>query len=278
MNEVRSAECGVRNQGTVPGMCPPGSDSAALSNPQSSGRDQGGSGHRNPKSDAAAFFDVDGTLVGCHIVHHYLYIRRRMLPPLMRPLWTGAFYLKAPYYLVLDKISRTRLNVVFYRNYAGLRGSEVRGYVQDNFEHVIRPHLFTEGYDCVGEHRRAGHRVVLVTGSIDFIMEPLARFLGADEVLAPKLVERDGRFTGELDGPPVGSEEKARRIRAYAVSHGIDLASSFAYGDSIADLPMLEQVGNPHAINADKPLEVAAQSRGWPTLRWSKTMSNGAIT
>lgn len=227
-------------------------------------------------SGSAAFFDVDGTLVDRHIVHHYIYLRRRMLPPLLRSLWTAAFYLKAPYYLALDKVSRTRLNVVFYRNYAGLCGDAVRSYVQDNFEHVIRPHIFKEGYDCVVGHRRAGRRVVLVTGSIDFIMTPLAQYLGADEVLAPKLIERDGRFTGELDGPPVGSEEKARRVNAYAQANGLDLASSYAYGDSIADLPMLQNVGRPHAVNADKSLDEAARSRGWPTLHWSKTMNNGA--
>jgi HAD superfamily hydrolase (TIGR01490 family) len=228
-----------------------------------------------PTTRAAAFFDVDGTLVGRHIVHHYIYIRRRMLPALVRPLWTGAFYLKAPYYLMLDKLSRTRLNVVFYRNYAGLGSEAVRSFVQDNFEHVIRPHLFKEGFECVAEHRRAGRRVVLVTGSIDFIMAPLARFLDADEVLAPKLIERDGRFTGELDGPPVGSEEKARRISAYAKANGLHLASSFAYGDSIADLPMLQEVGHPHAINPDKSLEQAARRQGWPAQRWVQPMSNG---
>lgn len=241
---------------------------APSSNPQSA--------IHTPQLSAAAFFDVDGTLVGRHIVHHYIHIRKRMLPAVVRQLWTGAFYLKAPYYLVLDKISRTRLNVVFYRNYAGLRSDEVRSHVQDNFEHVIKPHLYAEGYDCIAEHRRAGRRIVLVTGSIDFIMTPLAQFLGADEVLAPKLIERDGRFTGKLDGPPVGSEEKARRIRAYAESHGINLATSYAYGDSIADLPMLEQVGHPQPVNADQSLQKESRIRGWPTLHWSRTMPNGA--
>lgn len=225
---------------------------------------------------SAAFFDVDGTLVGRHIVHHYIYIRRRMLPPLIRPLWTGAFLAKALlYYPVLDKISRTRLNVVFYRNYAGLRSDPVRGCVTACFEEVILPHLFSEAPACIAEHRGAGRRIVLVTGSIDFIIEPLARFLEADEVIAPTLVERNGRFTGELDGLPVGQAEKARRIRAYAEAESLDLSESFAYGDSIADLPMLEQVGHPHAVNPDKPLALAARRMGWPMLRWTVNQGRG---
>lgn len=218
---------------------------------------------------AAAFFDVDGTLVDRHIVHHFLFIRRRMLPRAIRALWTGVFFVKAPYYLVLDKLSRTRLNEVFYRNYAGLRSDIVRGHVEDCFREVICPNLFEEAPGCVAEHRAAGRRIVLVTGSIDFIIAPLARFLGADDVIAPQLVEQAGRFTGELNGPAVGHLEKARRIEAYARGQTLDLSASFAYGDSIADLPMLQAVGHPHVVNPDKPLSLTARRRGWPILRWT---------
>jgi HAD superfamily hydrolase (TIGR01490 family) len=218
---------------------------------------------------AAAFFDIDGTLVGKNIVHHYMYIRRRMLPPILRPLWTAAFLARAPYYLVLDKFSRTRLNVVFYRNYAGLPTDKVKALVGDNFEHVIRPHIYREVPACLEEHRAAGRRIVLVTGSVDVIMHPLAKHLGVDAMFAPKLVESSGRYTGALDGPPVGSHEKARRIIAYVEQEHIDLTASYAYGDSIADVPMLALVGHPHAVNPDKALARTAADRGWKTLRWT---------
>ena len=142
-------------------------------------------------------------------------------------------------HLLLDKLSRTRLNVVFYRNYAGLPCDRVRSLADRCFEAVVRPHLFNEAHDCIAEHRGAGRRLVLVTGSLDFIMEPLAKHLGADACIAPSLVEEGDRFTGELDGPPVGSSEKATRIKAFAHRESVDLAASYAYGDSIADLPML---------------------------------------
>lgn len=219
-------------------------------------------------SCTAAFFDVDGTLVGKHIVHQYLYIRRQMLPPALRPMWTVGFLLKAPYYKLLDKVSRTKLNVVFYRNYAGLDAAKVRGLVDACFEHVIRPSMFEQVQACIDEHRAAGRRLVLVTGSIDFIIAPLAKHLGVDACFAPTLVERNARFTGELDGPPVGAAEKARRIREYADRESVDLAASYAYGDSIADVPMLESVGNPHVVNPDPRLAETAQRLGWPTLEW----------
>ncbi len=227
--------------------------------------------------DAAAFFDVDGTLVGRNIVHHYVYIRRRLLPRLVRDLWTGAFLAKAPYYLVLDKVSRSRLNISFFRNYRGLRGDAVRGCAQACFEDVIRPHLFGEAGGRIAEEQAAGRRIVLVTGSINFLIEPLARFLGADDMVAPGLVERDGRFTGDLDGPPIGEAEKAKRIRDYAQREGVDLAASSAYGDSIADLPMLEAVGHPHVVNPDRALASTARQRGWPVLHWA-VASGGKCT
>ena len=102
-------------------------------------------------AQAAAFFDVDGTLVSTHIVHQYIYIRRQMIPGVLRPLWTGAFYaLKGPYFKVMDRISRTKLNIVFYRSYAGLPTGEVRALVESCFENVLRPHLFREGIVRLG--------------------------------------------------------------------------------------------------------------------------------
>ena len=88
-------------------------------------------------------------------------------------------------------------------------------------------------------------------------------------MLACSLVESDGVFTGELGGPPIGEEEKVRQVRRYAEENGIDLSQSYAYGDSIADLPMLEAVGMPHAVNPDRALKAVARARGWPMHEWT---------
>ena len=226
---------------------------------------------------AAAFFDVDGTLARTTIVHYYVYFRRRRMGKLTGALWQGLFLLKCVYYLILDKIDRSRLNVVFYRSYRGLPVREIKELMPDCHREILHARRFVEVADAVRWHRAAGRRVVLVTGSLDFIIAPLAEELQVDDVVAPALVERDGRFTGELTGPPIGDGEKARRMRAYAEEHAVDLAQSFAYGDSTADLPMLETVGRPHVVNPDRKLEAVARERGWPVLRWRCAAAQGDL-
>lgn len=232
--------------------------------PPSQGGLQGG-------GKAAAFFDVDGTLIETTIVHYYVYFRRREMSPIMSKLWYAAFLVKCGYYLWLDRINRSRLNVVFYRSYAGLPSARIKAQVMDCHREVIKPRQFKQAAACLAEHHAAGREVVLVTGSIDFIIEPLANELGVNNVIAPSLMESNGRFTGALNGPPIGDGEKARRVQRFAEIHGIDLTRSHAYGDSIADLPMLNLVGYPHAVNPDRALAAIARARGWPTHRWTVT-------
>ncbi len=219
----------------------------------------------------AAFFDVDGTLVATTIVHYYVYFRRARLSPWLRKIWSALFGAKCVYYYLLDKVDRNRLNIVFYRSYAGLPAAAVKAQVPNCYRDVIRPRLYEQAPECLAEHRREGHTLVMVTGSIDFIIEPLAKELGVTLVLAPTLTESNGRFTGKLSSPPIGLEEKARRVRAFAETHDIDLARSHAYGDSIADLPMLETVGLPHVVNPDRALAATAKARGWPVHQWTVT-------
>jgi len=217
----------------------------------------------------AAFFDVDGTLCDTTIAHYYRYFMLRRLPGWRGRLWHAAFLAKCGYYLLLDRVDRLRLNVVFYRNYAGLATAEIKSQAEDCYHDVIVPRRFVEAADAVGKHRDAGHAVVFVTGSLDFVMAPLARAVRATHVLASRLTEMDGRFTGQLADAPIGAEEKARLMRAYAETNGIDLSQSHAYGDSMADLPMLEAVGFPHAVNPDRGLRALARARGWPTHQWT---------
>ena len=104
-------------------------------------------------------------------------------------------------------------------------------------------------------------------------MTPLADYLGADHILSMSLRKQDGRFTGELMSPPLGEEEKARVVRAFAKKHGIELAGSFAYGDSRADLPMLRCVGTPVVVNPGKTLRQIATESGWTICEWSSRVN-----
>ena len=220
-------------------------------------------------AQSAAFFDVDGTLCRTTIAHYYTYFMLRRLPRWRGRLWFLGFLAKCGYYLLVDKVDRLRFNVVFYRNYEGLPAGEIKSQAEDCYRRVIVPRRFEEGYACVAEHRAAGRKVVFVTGSVDFVLAPLAQALGVTDVLAARLVEADGVFTGELSGPPIGTEEKARLTRQFAQAHGLDLTQCHAYGDSTADLPMLEAVGFPHVVNPGRELAALARSRGWPIHRWT---------
>jgi fatty acyl-CoA reductase len=95
----------------------------------------------------------------------------------------------------------------------------------------------------------------------------------ADDVLCASLQEENGSYTGELSGAPVAGEARARMLASYARRRGVDLHRSYAYADSISDLPMLEAVGNPVAVNPDRRLAAAARSRGWKIQHWSKDSS-----
>lgn len=218
---------------------------------------------------SVAFFDVDGTLCDTTIAHYFRFFMFERLGPIRRRIWYPWFLAKCCCYLLLDKIDRGRLNVVFYRNYARLPAGEIKARAEACEREVVGSRWFDQGEACVREHRAAGRDVVLVTGSLDFIVAPLARRIGAADVLAAKLVENNGRFTGALDGPALGGEQKAKLMRDYALARNVDLSKCFAYGDSFADVPMLEAVGFAHAVNPDKKLAALAAAQGWPIHRWT---------
>jgi phosphoserine phosphatase len=121
----------------------------------------------------------------------------------------------------------------------------------------------------VREHQKLGHRTVLITGSLDFIVEPLRPLF--DEIVCARLAVKDGLFTGELlDSPPTG-EARALLMQSYADAEGLSLSESIAYADSASDLPMLEAVGHPVAVNAEPKLAAIARKRGWHVEQWTKS-------
>ena len=215
-----------------------------------------------------AFFDVDGTLLKSTIVHYYIWMRFKETPFLLKHLWLIGFLPKIVYYLVLDRVSRPRFNQVFYRNYRGMSATEIKRLSTDMFETYLRPNIFPAAISQIQEHKEQGTPVVFVTGSLDFIVQPIADYLAIDSVLAPQLHEQNGQFTGELTTVPLIAEEKAKAVQAYAEQHGISLEESYAYGDSQSDLPMLECVGNPVVVNPGKKLREKALASGWEMHEW----------
>ena len=221
----------------------------------------------NPKK-TVVFFDVDGTLLKSTIVHYYIWMRSAQAPFLLKKLWLVGFLPKIVYYLVLDSVSRIRFNQVFYRNYRGMNAEQTRELSLEMFETYLRPKIFAEAVSQIQEHKEQGMTVVLVTGSLDFIVQPIADYFAIDAVLAPQLREENGQFTGELTTVPLIGEEKAKAVRDYADQHDISLEESYAYGDSQSDLPMLECVGNPVVVNPGKALREKAVESGWEMHEW----------
>jgi phosphoserine phosphatase len=121
----------------------------------------------------------------------------------------------------------------------------------------------------VREHRRAGHRTVLITGALDFVIDPL-RPLFDDVVVAEMSVDADGTFSGQLLNAPPTGESRAQALYDYAAAHGLDPAEGVAYADSTSDLPLLEAVGFPVAVNPETRLAALARKRGWLVEHFDK--------
>jgi len=213
-----------------------------------------------------AFFDVEGVLLDTTVAHFYAWLRTRDMPRADRALWSLGLAARAPGYLVADRRSRSAFNRSFYRNYRGLPAAELREQAEEALSEFILPRVHQEAVRRIRAHRRRGDRVVLITGALDFLVAPL-RFL-ADDLVAARMTERRGAFTGELAEPPLTADGRASLAARMAAEHGADLADCHAYGDSSSDLPMLELVGHPHAVNPDFRLSREARRRRWPILEW----------
>jgi HAD superfamily hydrolase (TIGR01490 family) len=213
----------------------------------------------------AAFFDLDKTIIS-----------RSSSLALSRPLYRAGMvsrsqllrgaYAQLVYLLVgADENKMVRLKEGMLSLTKGWDREEVEQLVREVIFEVIDPYVYQEALDLMALHRSEGRRIYIVSSSPEEVVRPLARHFGVSGVIATRAaVDDQGRYTGELDFYAYG-EQKAEAIRAIAEAVGLDLAGSYAYSDSITDLPMLESVGNPVAVNPDKDLRREAEERGWQT-------------
>ena len=228
---------------------------------------------RAGRSDVLAVFDVDGTLVETNIIEYYLWMRLRARPVREWPEFFGRMLAEAPRWLYLERRSRAEFQRSFYRQYGGLDVEEMRGLGREALHAVTLRRVYPEGVRRIREHKRAGHRVLLLTGALDVVVEPLAELLEV-ELDCAHLLERGGRLTGDLSAPPPAGEARSTLLLEYAARNEIDLAESFAYADSLSDLPMLEEVGTPVVVNPDARISQVAQQRGWRIERWRMPPGN----
>jgi HAD superfamily hydrolase (TIGR01490 family) len=147
------------------------------------------------------------------------------------------------------------------------------GLADDLFEVTLKPSIFPQAKALIDCTRELGYRNVLVTGTLDFTIRPIALHFGFDEVICNRLEFKNHVATGRVLQPLLAENEKARSIREYAAQEGLDLAQSCAFSDSSADVPMLTSVGHPVATNPTRPLRRIAQQKNWPILELRESSS-----
>jgi len=154
----------------------------------------------------------------------------------------------------------------------GWEVERVQQIVAETLDEIVDPMVFEEAIELIEQHRAAGRDIIIISSSGTDVVEPIGARLGADLAIGTQVAIEDGFYTGEILFYAYG-EGKAEAIRTLAAEHGYDLAASYAYSDSHTDLPMLEVVGNPVAVNPDAALRTAAVERGWPIMDFAKPVA-----
>ena len=208
-----------------------------------------------------AAFDLENTLIASNVVASYAWLATRRLPRDDRARFVVQTLLEAPSLLALDRRDRSDFLRFFYRRYEDAPVAQIETDAAELFSDLILTKSFPAAIRRVREHRERGHRTVLITGALDFVVKPLEPLF--DDIIAAHLGTRDGEYDGRLTAVPPTSETRAQVLGDYADAHGLSLRESVAYADSSSDLPMLEAVGFPVAVNPETRLATIARKRGW---------------
>lgn len=213
----------------------------------------------------AAFFDLDKTVIATSSALAF-----------GRPLYHGGLMgrrdvLKAAYaqlaYLIAgadeDQMARTRDYLA--QLCRGWEVEQVSQIVAETLGELIDPYIYAEAVELIAEHRAAGRDVVLVSASGEEMVRPIGLLLGIEDVIATRMVSKDGRYTGEVEFFAAGPA-KAEAMTEFAAQRGYDLADCYAYSDSVTDLPMLQAVGHPTAVNPDRALRKMSAEHDWPVV------------
>jgi HAD superfamily hydrolase (TIGR01490 family) len=218
----------------------------------------------------AAFFDLDKTIIAKSSVLAFgkPFYKEGLLS---RRAIVKSLYAQVVYMLVgADEEKMEKLRVAMSAMTRGWNRNHIAEIVRETLTDVIEPIIYAEALELFDEHHAAGHKVVIISSSPIEVVGPLAEFLGADEAIGTLAeVDADGNYTGELEFYAYGAT-KADAVRELAAREHLDLSASYAYSDSITDLPMLEVVGHPVAVNADRDLARVAREREWEVREFER--------
>ena len=220
-------------------------------------------GQHAPVSDAAAFFDVDETLITVKSMFSFLefYLRRNGEPDSTYQRLSGELHAAAA-----GGLDRTQVNRRYYRLYAGESAKRLSAVGEEWFADRLTRGLFvTETVNELLLRRQAGDFIALVSGSFFACLDPISSALQVDWVLSTRPVVKNGLLTGRVVTPMIGAA-KGRAAQVTASVLGLDLASSSAYGDHISDLDLLRSVGRPVVVGASPELVEYAELAGWQRL------------
>ena len=212
----------------------------------------------------AAFFDLDNTIIpGPAIERDYFLLLWRQGVVGARDFLKSALWLmrKTPPFS-LDPLRQHKPYL------EGKSVATIESQAQAFFWEKVCPRISEHARKAIEAHRAENHHIVLLTGSPDFLVEPLATFLKIEQVAAGRLDRNGLVYTGHMIDPYPYRDGKRVVAEQLAAHHGLDLRQCYMYGDSPGDLPVLEAVGNPRVVNPIRGMARVARRRGWPILRW----------
>jgi HAD superfamily hydrolase (TIGR01490 family) len=218
----------------------------------------------------AAFYDLDGTLVGLNLVHAAVFILANIGEWSGRASYLLGFAARLPRLYVAERRDRRVLNTVLFEAFKGVSRDRLISVGEEYCERILIGHLYPRAIEMIEANRDVGIEPVLVTGSPDFIVAPLARHLRIADFAANRFVYSRGLATGRLAEPVMAGDEKAVWCSDYGAKHGIDLADCWGYADSHYDTAFLAALGHPVAVNPDRRLRAAAMSRKWPVIHFER--------
>jgi len=211
-----------------------------------------------------ALFDLDNTLLGGDSDHawgDYL-CARGILDPVEYQNRNDAFY---------QDYLAGKLDLQAYLNFsleilATTEMAQLDEWHADFMRDCVEPIIQPKALALLKKHRDAGDKLVIITATNRFITGPIAKRLEVETLLATECEMVDGRFTGRSTDVPCFREGKVTRLRRWLEENGLNLEGSHFYSDSLNDLPLLEEVDNPVAVDPDPNLRAEAEKRGWPVI------------
>ncbi len=152
--------------------------------------------------------------------------------------------------------------------YRGLPERETLEHTILWFDKMVKPHIRISAFEEIRRHRENGARTVILSASTNYGCQPVREYLGMDDIITTKLEVRDGIFTGNLDGDYCYGPVKLKKAMEYCIRHNFDMEKAWYYGDALADMHIMERVGNPVCVTPDRKLRRLAKKRGWKIVEW----------